>query len=197
MKVLGFGASSVEGVGDDEAGGFLRRLEQKLRAAGRPAKVVNLGVGGHTTVDMLARVNEARRHLPSAVVVLLGCNDLPRVPDQNPERRTDLPTYRANLRRILAALHGPESLFISSFAVSQEKTGVRAEVLAAYMEAAVMMARELGYQVWDLQTESRAWGGRYLAADGVHFGPAGHELLATGVMERLVGNRQAASRARK
>ena len=185
IKVLGFGASSMEGVGDHERGGFLRRLERKLSAAGRPAEMLNLGVGGNTTVDMMARVRATSRHLPCAVVVLLGCNDVPRDRDRNPERRVAMDAYTANVRAILAALRGPDSLFISSFAVSEAKTGVQTQVLAAYMAAAMGVAHDLRYRLWDLQTESRPWGERYLAADGVHYGPEGHELLATGVLERL------------
>src|SRR5579862_6811055 len=43
-KLIGFGASSVEGVGDTQ-GGFFRRLEKKLAAARTPHECLNHGIG--------------------------------------------------------------------------------------------------------------------------------------------------------
>jgi lysophospholipase L1-like esterase len=99
--IVGFGASSVQGVRDPE-GGFMARLTQALPR--RPdIRLMNLGIGGHTTRDMLQRIPAVEAIAGREVVVLLGCNDVPRANDNSPARRTTLQEYAANLRAILPA----------------------------------------------------------------------------------------------
>jgi lysophospholipase L1-like esterase len=180
--IVGFGASSMQGAGDS-AGGFFKRAQQ--RAARRPETAswrwINRGVGGDTTREMRARAEEVRALGATDLVVLLGCNDLPRRGDRNVARRVGLEEYAENLDRVLATLRAPRALFISSFAVSEEKAGVSGADFERYMDAALAAARRQGYQTWDLFRETRATISGYWAADGVHASDAGHEMIAAGV----------------
>lgn len=179
--LLGFGASSMQGVGDSR-GGFLRRLE--LRVAGQYS-VTNAGVGGNTTRDMLQRLPGLA--LPAdAVIVLLGCNDLPRANDAFPQNRVTLAEYRENLDRLLSALKAPRSLFISSFFPAEHLTGIAPATFETYMTAATDLARETGYEIWDLFNETRHTTAPLLAADGMHFNDTGHAFLADRVEEWLL-----------
>ncbi|CAN5323731.1 hypothetical protein BH09VER1_BH09VER1_37500 [soil metagenome] len=173
--LLGFGASSMQGVGDTQ-GGFLSRLASRCLATGTH-QVTNAGVGGNTTRDMLGRLPTLNLP-PDDLIVLLGCNDLPRAHDPSPENRVPLSEYRANLTTLLAALKGQRNLFVSSFLPSEPLTGVSLETFESYMAAATQIARELDYEIWDLFAETKHGAETYLAPDGLHFNDAGHAFLA-------------------
>lgn len=46
------------------------------------------------------------------------------------------------------------------------------------MKKALGLAQKEGYQCWDLFSESIAWKDKLLIRDGLHYGPAGHTLIA-------------------
>lgn len=183
MKIVGFGASSMRGA-SDSAGGFFTRLQRPTFAIPN-AQWLNLGIGGNTTVDMLRRMDAVLAAQPTHLVVILGCNDLPRTPDGSPDRRTDLETYGRNVDTILRTIRAPWSLFITSFAVCERRTGIAPATLDAYMAAATQAARINGYRVWDLQAETRDSVQQYWANDGLHFDDHGHELIAQHVAKLL------------
>jgi lysophospholipase L1-like esterase len=176
-RLLGFGASSVEGVGDSQ-GGFLKRLGQKLAAAGKPYECLNYGVGGNTTRDMLARLPQIRPHLPAKVIVLLGSNDFPRDVDWAPESRVPLDEFRRNVDKIFDELGSPSAIFVTSFAVCPPRTGIMPPTFQSYMEQALKSAAAHQMRIWDLHAESLRWDDRYLAEDGLHYNDAGHEMIA-------------------
>lgn len=183
LLLAGFGASTVQGVGDPE-GGFLARLNARREVLFPfPVAIHNLGVGGNCTADMLGRVPQLTALEPDLVVVLLGCNDLPRYADGNPGIRQPLEAYSANLMRILDLARAPQSLFISSFPVDVVRTGVSPTLFHQYMTEALRLADLAGYEIWDLYTEMLPTQGKYLAADGLHFGADGHEIIAQGVRD--------------
>jgi lysophospholipase L1-like esterase len=185
-SLIGFGASTMQGAGDSQ-GGFFKRLETKLAQAGSPRRCINYGVGGDSTRDMLARFGKLRPHLPSAAIVLLGSNDIPRDGDPWPQNRLPLPDYRVNVEIILKAFVHPGTLFVSSFLICPERTGMHPEVFAEYMGAALKIAASLDLAIWDLYAESLAFGGNYFAPDGVHYNDAGHEMIAERVW-RMIKN---------
>ncbi len=89
MQIIGFGASSMAGVGDS-AGGFFRRLQNAAASQQPDLTFFNLGVSGTTTADMLARADEVTVQGNHRLIVLLGCNDVPRANDAAPHRRATL-----------------------------------------------------------------------------------------------------------
>ena len=176
LKIIGFGASTMAGASDPE-GGFLKRVGVLCEAMGRPVEVINKGIGGETTRDMLKRTDEVTALRPYDLVVQLGCNDFPRTGDGRPEARTDHAEYVRNVGELFRTLRGRRSLYISSFAVS-DRTGIAPELFKANMTAAMAAARSAGYDVWDLYAETKPMASQLWAADGAHFGAAGHELIA-------------------
>lgn len=175
--ILGFGASSMQGVGDSK-GGFFKRLE-------RPSLVlINKGKGGDTTTDMAARLEPLRAIERDWTVILLGCNDMPRGNDGQPQKRNSLDMYRRNLTTIFSELRSRNNLFITSFLV---RAGVVDHGLFAdYMRVAMEEVNGVGgYQIWDLHAASKAFGDRYLAPDGVHYNDAGHQFICDDVLKRI------------
>lgn len=167
----------MQGVGDSQ-GGFLKRIAAQFASLQRSVTVINKGIGGQSTPAMLARMDELASLRPYDLVVILGCNDLPRARDEHPDNRTSLEVYSANLRHLLPAIQGRRSLFISSFAVSAERTGIASEVFDSYMNAVTAIAQAAGYDLWDLYNETKHTTAPLLAADGLHFNDDGHALIA-------------------
>lgn len=180
-KLIGFGASTMQGAGDSQ-GGFFKRLERKLAEAGRPHQCLNFGIGGNSTRDMLARFDEVKAHLPCKAVILLGSNDFPRERDIWAQNRTTLDEYRKNVATILGAFAGPQTVFVSSFLICEKRTGMDPKVFAQYIGEAIKIARSLRMKVWDLHAESLTFEGRYFAPDGVHYNDEGHEYIALRVL---------------
>lgn len=176
--ILGFGASSMQGTGDSN-GGFLKRLELTLNRDSKKFNVVNLGIGGDTTREMLARIGEAGNYKPSCSIVLLGCNDLPREGDRMPERRTSLHEYEQNLKVIFQKLRCERSIFLTSFYVNE----IKEDLFVQYMEAAKRLA--VGYEIWDLFQDSRSLLPGYLASDFAHFNEAGHQYICENLLKIL------------
>jgi len=180
--ILGFGASTMQGVGDPQ-GGFFSRLPEHPRLALLPLRFRNHGIGGNTLSDMLNRAAAATAEKPYDLIVILGCNDLPRRPDVQPEKRSALPDYTARVGSLLRQIQGENSLFITSFCVSPAQTGILPGNLKDYMSAALSIASDLGYETWDLHRESAKTAPSLWAPDGLHFGPEGHAMIAGRVAE--------------
>jgi lysophospholipase L1-like esterase len=181
-KLVGMGASSMQGVGDSQ-GGFFKRLESKLADASWPHECFNCGVAGDTTRDMLARFGPVRAHLPAKGIVFLGSNDVPREGDEEPAKRTQPKEFARNVTTLLHALSESPTIYVSSFAVCARRTGIQPEIFAEYSRLAAEIAASLGLTVWDLHTESRAFDDWYLDPDGMHGNDACHEMIA----DRLFG----------
>jgi len=76
---VAFGDSVTEGVGDQPGGGgYPARLQSSLVAAGRPATVRNRGVGGETTSEGLARIDQVIAQGGNVLLLMEGTNDIAR-----------------------------------------------------------------------------------------------------------------------
>lgn len=174
--ILGIGASTMAGAGDN-LGGFFNRLARQ-RADRR---MVNFGVGGFKVKDMLAITGGVAVHRPFRSLVLLGCNDVPRIREGIEQPRTSVADYAALLDRLLGQVRGDEGgVFVSSFQPDPERSGVAVRTMDTYMAEALRLARSHGYEIWDLYHELRQSPklADYWAADGLHFNAAGHTFLA-------------------
>lgn len=179
--IVGFGASTMQGAGDTQGGCFARL---KLAGATLGAQWINCGIGGDTTRQMLQRAPAVAAHHATHLVVLLGCNDLPRSGDPAPDMRTTLDEYAQNLDRLLPAIRAPRSLFVTSFAVAP-RVGINDDDFARYVAAAADAARRHGYELWDLYGQTLQTISRYWAPDGVHLAGAGHQFVADGAWRWL------------
>ncbi len=182
--VVGFGASSVQGA-RDSAGGFIARAA-KVTAPNHPhIHWINRGVGGNRTTDMLLRAGEVKQDKPTHLIVMLGCNDMPRTSDGCPETRVSLEQYESNLNQILPTIRAPRSLFVSSFVVCPNRTGVSERDFARYMEVAMSTASRHGYEIWDLYRETKTTISRYWSDDGLHLADEGHQFIADSLLRWL------------
>lgn len=179
LSIAGFGASSVQGFWDLEAMGFLARLQAWCWKQYPKSRVFNLGIGGNTTDAMARRAeSEIKERNPDWVIVLLGCNDMPRANDDHPHIRNTIPQYKKNLKRIFAAFKGRNILFLTSFPVDPVRTGIASEQFAEYMEVAKSEALAAGAILLDVYALFK---GRvreaFMHPDAVHFNAKGHSWL--------------------
>ena len=106
LNVITLGDSLAYGTGDEKGGGIARRLDAELERRGvADAEIVNLGINGAQTSDLIARLRQERVQkavrAADAVVLSIGANDLFRSPGAREE------TLRAPLQvadRILSRL---------------------------------------------------------------------------------------------
>ena len=169
QRVFSFGASTAQGYRDDEKGGFIVRLGEKL-AAHSLGHIENLGVGGHTSDQMAAR----------AAIVTLGINDVARSPDRSPDKRVPLNRHRENVERLLDTLRaGCCVLYFTQYPVDHAKHGLDPAVVTQYVEAGHAVARALGIRVVDIHNMiNDVLYQRYIHEDGMHFNAAGHDYIA-------------------
>ena len=181
-NIIGFGASSMAGVGDSIGEGFFKRIQSKLTNY----SFINLGVGGFTTKDMLIQSKKAENFKPYDLIVLLGCNDLPRKNDSKPQNRTTLDEYEQNLDKILTQIKGEKNTFITSFPVDFLKSGISSIHFESYIACAKSVAIKNQYEVIDLYSIIKNSQNDFLASDGMHFNSDGHQFIA----DLIIKNRQ-------
>jgi len=95
---MALGDSTVEGVGATSPDrNYVSRLHERLRAVYPHARVINLGLGGATSADVLLRqVGRAIEQRPQLVTLSIGPNDI--------TTRVAVSMYERNLDTILGRL---------------------------------------------------------------------------------------------
>ena len=166
------------------------------------AEVIEMGgIQGGNTRNVLAHLDEwVISRDPDIVHLNAGLHDMARDLGPGPENRVPLDEYRANLERILQTLQretGAALVFALTTPVDLERqlavakaVNRTAEDVAAYNAAAREVAAGLGVAVNDLHAAVvEAGAAELLDEDGVHFTPAGSEVLgrAAAAAVRAVG----------
>lgn len=196
IHYVALGDSTVEGVGASRPDfNYVSRLHARLRARYPNARVTNLGVGGATSSDVLARQLERaiKRH-PDLVTLSIGPNDITAgVPVAQYEHNLDVILGR--LRRETTALIVvnllPDLAVTPRFAHGPQLDVVSRQTVL-FNEALARKAREQGVELVDLYRPSREEVPRQPALlwrDGYHPSDAGYarwaELMWEGVEARL------------
>src|SRR6185312_14217924 len=75
IQILAFGTSLTQGYGLPPGTEYTTVLQEKLKAAGVDAKIINAGVSGDTSADGLSRLDWSLADKPSAAIVEMGSND--------------------------------------------------------------------------------------------------------------------------
>ncbi len=171
-----------------------------ITAAGYPAelgdvlpgrRVINAGVGGHTTAQGLERIaTDVLAHKPKAVVVLYGTNDS--VLTKAGAFRVPVDAYEKNLREIVSrcrkqgarvVLCTPPPIIAESYFERHPKEQVEAKggleaILARYADAVRRVGESTGAPVVDLARQFPK-DSLHLKACGVHPTPLGQKRIAS------------------
>jgi acyl-CoA thioesterase I len=197
VRYVALGDSTVEGIGaTSEATTYVARLHARLRAVYPRATVLNLGLGGATSADVLGDQLERSVLLrPHLVTLSVGPNDVTgRVPVAEYER--NLGTIFRRLARETSAVvvvNLLPDLAITPRFRGREAAPVLASLTVQFNEALSRQARRHGVEVVDLYQPSRVEiPGRpeLIAGDGYHPSDLGYarwaELLWAGIERHRV-----------
>jgi lysophospholipase L1-like esterase len=191
IRYLALGDSFTIGTGSRPVDAFPARLAERWRAAGRAVELKNVAVNGFTTQDLLdVELPAVAPFAPTLVTLAVGANDL--------VRGSTAPRYRAQVRRIFAALAAagvPAARVVAlpqpdwSLAPAAADFGDAREI-AGRIEAwnAILRAEaeEAGARYVDLFPRMRAEAKRgAFAADGLHPSAAAHDAWAAEIAARF------------
>jgi acyl-CoA thioesterase-1 len=192
IRYLALGDSYTIGTGlKDEAQNFPSLLAERLRqATGIDVALINLGVNGYATTDLIREeLPVARGARPDIVTILIGANDV--VQGSNDA------TYRARLTQIydavqqlgtspgqVAAVSIPDFSPLAGAAPFGSPSHLRARI-DAFNDVARKEATKRGFAYVDITEISRESNrsDTWLAGDGLHPGPAQHRAFADHLWE--------------
>jgi lysophospholipase L1-like esterase len=120
LRIVTLGDSLTEGIGDESgaAGGYPRRLLEKVVAGRAGSTILNLGKSGWTSGELIEgqgdlpnQIDAAVAARPDVACLWIGSNDLFRLYEYGPESGTtaeleaeDLANYAANIETLLSRL---------------------------------------------------------------------------------------------
>jgi lysophospholipase L1-like esterase len=187
IRYVALGDSYTIGTGlADEAQNFPSLLARRLREeTGIDVALVNLGVNGYTTTDLIREeLPVARSARPELVSILIGANDV--------VQGSDDATYGARLNQIygaitqlglpaerVVAISIPDFSPLPAAGPFGTPTHLRARI-DAFNNVAKSEAASRGFRYADITSISRQGnpGDGWLADDGLHPGPAQHRAFA-------------------
>ena len=208
--IVAFGDSTTALRGRTEV--YATLLARELSLEGGPVRVINAGVGGHTTADAKKRFEkDVLEHQPDVVVIQFGINDSAVDVWKTPAAttpRVPLADYRRNLTEMVRTLkqRGTRVVLMTPNAISwtpallklygrppyrpDDVDGMNV-VLRDYVEAVRGLARDEGAELVDVfeafQQAARQPGGKPggLCSDGMHPDHDGHRLVANLLIAQL------------
>lgn len=180
VKILAIGSSLTQGYGLAPGTELPALLQQRLRAAGINASVINAGVSGDTSAGGLSRLDWSLADHPDCAVVELGSNDALRgiAPAQTEK----------NLSAILAKLkaaHVPVLL-----AGMRAPRNLGPEYAAQFDPIYPNLAHQHGVLLYPFILDGVAMNPKLNQADGMHPNPAGEKIIADRIFPyvlKLVG----------
>ncbi|RFA20566.1 SGNH/GDSL hydrolase family protein [Subtercola boreus] len=174
-------------LGGNLGDGYVRRIAEIAARHEKPVQVVNTGVGGDRTIDLLARWEvDVMQIKPDILSVMIGVNDMWRRFDSglSTSAAEFRATYSVMLDRALSALTLRRLVLLEPFLVpvtSEQHTwhtddlDAKIQVvrdLAVHYDATLIPLNDL------FAAEARATGPASVIEDGVHPSAGGHELIA-------------------
>lgn len=185
-----FGDSHTLGSGDPSALGWVGRVSAAAADAGIPIATYNLGVGGETSAQVLARLpTELTPRLPDPgadadprLVLAIGAND---TTIRDGRRRCEPDQSVANLARALdlGEERGLRSFVVGPAAIDDDSHN---EVIDALSDRFAALCAERGVPYVGVSRALRsagAWRRELAAGDGAHPGAAGYAELAQLVLD--------------
>jgi len=167
MKILAMGTSLTQGYGLPPGTEFTAVLQDKLKAAGVNATIVNAGVSGDTSADGLSRLDWSLADNPKAAIVELGSNDALRgLPPAQTEK---------NLAAILAKLKAAHVAVLLCGMRAPRNLGL--EYAAQFDAIYPRLAKQYGAIFYPFILDGVALNPKLNQADGIHPNPAGVKLI--------------------
>jgi lysophospholipase L1-like esterase len=206
FRYVALGDSTSVGVGAAADGGYPERIYQRLKAAGVPAGILNLGQSGATTREVVAGpVQKAVEVRPALVTLAVGTNDL--------WRMVPVGTFESQLKSIGTQLEKTGATVLVSNLIDLSLAPISALVESAlriprttfnqriseFNDRLALLCRRHKFQLVDLfavsQRELRG-ATDFFAADGFHPSAKGYERWAQEVWPHAEASARAWQAAR-
>ena len=212
-RIVTLGDSITQG--GARPGGYVWQIDQYLQALypDRKIEIVNAGISGHKSNDMLARFQrDVLDRKPNLVTISVGINDVwhgftPEHPAGYGPRRVKLEDYRKNVEAMLQAARkaGVKVVLFTTTIFEDQPNSIRNLRIAGYNDALRELAAQYGAVLADQNAAfTAAWQknrasarSAKLTTDQVHLAPAGDTLMARtalrafGIPERELDRAQA------
>jgi lysophospholipase L1-like esterase len=208
-RIVTLGDSITQG--GARPGGYVWLIDQSLQVLYPKHKIeiVNAGISGHKSNDMLARFQrDVLDKKPDVVTISVGINDVwhgftKEHPAGYGPRRVSLEEYRKNVEAMLQAAQkaGVKVVMFTTTIFEDEPNSIRNLRIASYNDALRQLARQYGAVVADQNAAfMAAWeknrpSGVKLTSDQVHMAPAGDRLMARTALIGLGVSERDADRA--
>ena len=179
IKILAFGTSLTQGYGLPPGTEFTVVMQQKLKAKGIDATIVNAGVSGDTSSDGLSRLDWSLADHPDAAIVEMGSNDA--------LRGIDPALTEKNISAMLGkfkAAHVPVLLL-----GMKAPRNLGPEYQKAFDPLYPKLAKDYGVLLYPFVLDGVALNPKLNQADGMHPNPAGVKVIVDRMLpyvEKLV-----------
>ena len=147
-----------EGGGDRLGNGFVKEIDNFLNVCypERKIHVVNMGVSGNTSVDLISRFDTDLVDLkPKYAVICIGFNDVWRQFDEPTlrEKHVKAELYEKNLEKIVGKCLDNDivPIFMTPYYMEPNKSDAMRKTMEEYAKAMGKVAKEKGVDLIDLQ----------------------------------------------
>lgn len=176
-QVLFVGTSLTAGLGLNPDSAYPQLIQQKIDSANLPFEVVNAGVSGETTTDLLRRLDWLMRGKFDVVVVETGAND--------GLRGTPVATVRENLRTILARIRSAHPSAKVILVQMEAPPNLGPAYTTAFHKMYAQVAKETGATLMPFLLNGVAGDRTLNQADGMHPNQRGEHIVAANVWRTL------------
>lgn len=196
-RIVTLGDSITQG--GARPGGYVWLMDRYLKALypQHPIEIINAGISGHKSSDMLARFQQdVLDRKPDLVTISVGVNDVwhgftREHPAGYGPRRVPPEQYETNVRKMIemARAAGVRVLLFTTTIFEDEPHSPRNSRALLYNDILRRLAREYGLRLADQYGAfARAWQAREgtpLTSDQVHMAPSGDRLMARTALRAL------------
>jgi len=171
-------------------GGWVARVQNAIEAEGLKVKVINSGVAGNTSKDVLARIDSPLSQKPTICILFVGVNDCWRMINEN-TIGTTIPNFHDNILSIVNILKSHSKvILLTPLCIGEAAGGV--PLLDDYSDQVIKVAVDEGVQLINMRHEFKkrlkdvTVDKGTLTVDGIHPNIAGSILIAHMVMKGLL-----------
>ena len=177
-SIVFFGDSLTAGLGlDSPEEAFPALIQQKLNAAGKPARVVNAGLSGETTAGGLRRLDWILRQPVDVLVLELGGND--------GLRGIPVETSRANLQMMIERIRAKYPHVVIVLAGMQIPTNLGPDYTRQFAAMYPELAEKNHVALIPFLLEGVGGVASLNQGDGIHPTAEGHRKVADNVWHTL------------